>query len=146
MQSRSSFSTASLLVKTARNPLVNNWVMLFSNTSSMEYSRFGVVGPSLDDRVEFNLELGMDWKFNRPFADAEGVCGVVIDALIWKLFSIWIFVSFTVVLRSNWIVRAFKAESKLELFVCRTFEAQVDSVWFTVLKCCVWQIIGADFI
>ena len=41
MQSGTSLRTASLLVRTAKKPLVNNCVKLFSKTSSFDKSKFG---------------------------------------------------------------------------------------------------------
>ena len=75
-QSRISFNTASLLVRTARKDLVKSWLMLFSNTysreSSISYSSgdddaWVLLGPALVD------EMGVDWVRNVTL----GVCGEV---------------------------------------------------------------------
>ena len=73
------------------------YVSLFSNTSSFESSRLGVLGPSFDDIVEFSPEFVVDWKITRPVVAAEGVCGDVFGALMFELFVVWICVAFLVV-------------------------------------------------
>ena len=104
-----------MIVKTAKNPLVNNCWRLFSNTFSLESLRLGVVGPSRNDIVAFTPELGVDWKVTRPVVVAEGVCGDVLGALVIELFVGWICGAFTVVERSNWFVTVFMAECSLQL-------------------------------
>ena len=60
MQSLTSFKTVSLLVITAKKALVNNWVKLFSKSSSIESSRFGEVCASSEERVELTAEFGVN--------------------------------------------------------------------------------------
>ena len=60
--------------------------MLFSKTSSLLSTRFGDAGPSNEEPVEIAFELGVDWKVTRSVVDADGVCGVVLDALMLDLF------------------------------------------------------------
>ena len=74
IQLRISFSTASLLVNTARKLFLKSCVNLFSNTSSsLENSD---VGSSWEERVELNAELGVDWNVTRP-VKAGGFWGEV---------------------------------------------------------------------
>ena len=74
MQSLTSFSTASLLVKTSDEPFVNSWVRFFSKNSSLENSSLGVVGPTFQDQLVSTSELGVDWNVMFP----DGVCGEVL--------------------------------------------------------------------
>ena len=86
MQSRtSSLRTASLLVRTAKNPLVNNCVKLFSNTSSFDSSKLGEFWPSFEEWVEFTAELGVDW--NVTLLWVGGLCGFDLGLVIlnWKI-------------------------------------------------------------
>ena len=65
MQSRTSFRTASLLVRTAKKTFVKSCVRLFSKTSSFDKYKFGDDWPSLDDLVVFTPELGVDWNLTQ---------------------------------------------------------------------------------
>ena len=81
MQSRTSLKTASLLVRTAKNPSVNNCVKLFSNTSSFDSSKLGEFWPSFEEWVEFTAEFGVDW--NVTLLWLRGVVGLTSGLSYW---------------------------------------------------------------
>ena len=74
VQSCTFLRTASLLVSTAKNPLVNNCVNLFSNTSSLDSSRFG----------EFWASLEVCWNHCRIRCRLE--CDPVVG---WRGLGVW---------------------------------------------------------
>ena len=108
MQSRTSLRTASLLVSTARNPLVNNWVKLFSKVSSLDMSGLGEFWPSSEDRVVFTAKFGVDR--NVTLLWVGGVCGFDIGLLIFLEEIEWICVVFVLNSELEWIRLEFELE------------------------------------
>ena len=93
MQPLTSFNPAALLVRTAKSPFVNNWVELFSKFTSIESSRFGVEGPSFEDRVVLTSKFVVGGNITRPVFP-DGVCGEVLVLLILISLGAWICAAF----------------------------------------------------
>ena len=143
MQSLTSFKTASLLVITARNPLVNSCVRLFSKTSSFKSSKFGDAGPSFEERVELTAELGVYWKVTLLVAGVSGVCWTAFEfeVFLFEFLSKWICAAFA---ECEWFVRRFKAESEMIYFLgcwgtcCMCVTDAVKVLWLAVLWICIY--------
>ena len=82
MQSPTSFTTASSLVRTAAKLFVNKCGMLFSKTSSFDSSKLEVVGSSLDDLVVLTFKFGSDWKVNCPVLPGGLLSEEIMDLLL----------------------------------------------------------------
>ena len=70
-------------------------------------------------------ELGVHWNLARPAADADEVCGLVIDALMLELFSEWKSGSFALIFASNWLFQNLRQKA---IWNC-LFAEQLRHAW-----------------
>ena len=75
------------------NPFVNNWVKLFSKIYYSESFRFGVEGPSFEDRVLLTSEFGVVRSFTQTVYP-DGVCRELLKWLMLRNLEGWICAAF----------------------------------------------------